>query len=110
MKLRNSNKEKYRINNVLNLVKFTSYDGTYPNLCSGTLVISIDDVQFKFKQGALRSGGSVSFDENWSENVSSGPWTISEWPKGIPKDKKLRDAIIKLVNDNILWGCCGGCV
>jgi len=98
MKLRKSNKEKYRINNVLNLVKFVSYDGAWPNLCSGTLVISIDDVQFKFEQDNLCSGGN------------SGPWTISNWPKGIPNNKKLREAIIKLVNNNIQWGCCGGCI
>lgn len=110
MKLRNSNKDKYRINDVLNLVKFVSYDGTWPNLCSGTLVISIDDVQFTFKKGALCSGGHVRFDENWSEDVGNGPWSISEWPNGIPNDSKLRNAITKLVNDNVQWGCCGGCV
>ena len=29
-------------------VKFVSYDGEYPNLCTGTLVLNIDGTDYSF--------------------------------------------------------------
>jgi hypothetical protein len=84
------------------------YDGDYPNLCSGTLVVFIDDKEWIFPSHSLSSGGCVSFDENWSEEVDQGPWTISEWPEGFPEDLKWE--VLTSINEEINWGCCGGCV
>ena len=58
-------------------VKFVSYDGKYPNLCTGTLVLNIDGTDYSFGFTTVpgmskcdfpmfwHSGGSVSFDNDW---------------------------------------------
>jgi hypothetical protein len=84
------------------------YDGSYPNLCSGTLVVTIDGVEWQFPRYALCSGGSVWFDEDWSENVTQGDWTIVEWPAGFPEN--IKKDVLEAINENIQSGCCGGCV
>jgi hypothetical protein len=84
------------------------YNGRYPNLCSGTLVVTIGEKVWNFGENVLSSSGSVSFDEQWNEEVTSGPWGISDWPKGFPK--KYRAVVEDAINDQIPWGCCGGCV
>jgi hypothetical protein len=89
-------------------VKFVSYDGSYPNLCSGTLKLLVGEKIYTFESHALSSGGGVSFDENWSENVTDGPWEINTWPEGFPEE--LKTEALGVVNENVSWGCCGGCV
>lgn len=89
-------------------IEFMSYDGDYPNLCSGVLVMKIDGVLWKFDSHSLSSGGSVSFDDNWSEEVIEGEWSIGRWPENFPEEAKQRT--IDLVNENVSHGCCGGCV
>jgi hypothetical protein len=89
-------------------LSFVSYDGEYPNLCSGTLILNLDGKNIKFRSHCLSSGGSVSFDEDWQEIVTEGPWHIHDWPENFPNE--LKDLAEQLVNDNIPWGCCGGCI
>ena len=84
------------------------YDGAYPNLCSGNLTVTIDEIVYKFPNHCLISGGSVSFTEDWNEVVTDGPWEISEWPEGFLEEYKC--AVLNEVNHIIPWGCCGGCV
>lgn len=106
------------------MVKFVSYDGEYPNLCSGTLVLEIDGKKVSFGMQSLWengkkadypkfwcSGGSVGFDDDWSEIVSPGPWELEACEKDYPPEiwKALPEAI-EAMNDNVAWGCCGGCV
>ncbi len=51
-------------------VEFVSYDGTYPNLCSGTLVVKIDGAEVSFGWNGCDyppfwiSGGGVSFTKD----------------------------------------------
>lgn len=54
------------------MVEFVSYDGRFPNLCSGTLVLKIDGVERTMPQYCMSSGGSVWFDNDWGEHVESG--------------------------------------
>lgn len=84
------------------------YDGAYPNLCSGQLVVTIGGKRWQFPSYCLVSGGNVSFDANWSEHVSQEPWTISKWPEEFPEQQKA--AVTRAINEEIPWGCCGGCV
>ena len=92
----------------LHKFEFVSYDGDYPNLCSGTLVFKVDGKEYSFDH-ILESGGSVEFDENWNEHVSYGPWSIREY--NLPDELKgFRKEITELVNDNVSFGCCGGCI
>lgn len=87
-------------------IEFISYDGRYPNPCSGKLVLKIDGEIVEFDNHALCSGGSVWFDEHWSEHVEEGNWIVD-----VPeKYKALKREITDCVNDNIGHGCCGGCV
>lgn len=92
------------------MVEFVSYDGSFPNLCSGTLVLKIDGEIVEFSSGILSSGGRVWFDEDWMEHVEHGCWSISSFG-GFPKEYRSRISEIEdVVNESIPWGCCGGCV
>lgn len=84
------------------------YDGRYPNLCRGTLVVTIDGKEWTFPNYCLSSGGCVSFDDDWQEEVTGGPWKITDWPDGFPEEHKV--ATLDAVNDQVEWGCCGGCI
>ncbi len=85
------------------------YDGTFPNLCSGELIVKLGSKVWKMYH-VLSSGGGVSFDSNWNENVTSGEWSIrtSDLPKDFPEN--LVEKLEELVNDKIRQGCCGGCI
>lgn len=90
------------------MVKFISYSGRYPNLCSGKLKIEVNNKAYEFDH-ILCSGGSVSFTRDWDEIVTSGMWSIDE--DKLPKELKgLINEITECVNCNVLKGCCGGCV
>ena len=87
------------------------YDGEYPCLCLGHLEVWVDGKYYDFGKYVLSSGGGVSFDEDWNENVWSGEWSFSccaEFPKNFPME--LTDELLKVINEEIPWGCCGGCV
>lgn len=45
------------------MIKFISYDGKYPNFCSGTLILEVDGKKRALSH-ALCSGGSAGVDEN----------------------------------------------
>lgn len=90
-------------------VKFISYDGKAPTLCSGTLVIEVAGVQFKLKD-VLESGGSVTFDEEWEDTITEGPWEIADYAKFPEELEPFKEKILELVNENVEHGCCGGCV
>ena len=90
------------------MVKFISYDGRYPNLCRGTLVIEVNGKRYELKY-VIQSGGQVTFDEDWSADIVSGEWYIDS--DDLPDElKPYREEIEEVVNDNIPYGCCGGCI
>lgn len=91
-----------------NKINFVSYSGSYPNLCRGTLILNINGKNVRFPECCLSSGGSVWFDNDWGEHIETGPWSIYEWPENFPEN--LKDTVKELINDNIPYGCCGGCV
>lgn len=41
------------------MVEFVSYDGAYPNLCTGQLVLKINGQVREFSRHCLQSGGTV---------------------------------------------------
>lgn len=84
------------------------YDGKYPTLCCGNLVVTIDSEEWVFSNYCLISGGTAYLDEDWSDHVEQGEWTISEWPDGFPED--LKSLVLEKVNEEIPFGCCGGCI
>ena len=46
------------------MVEFVSYDGKYPCLCMGTLVIKVNEENYSLED-AMISGGSICRDEDW---------------------------------------------
>lgn len=87
------------------MVKFISYNGEYPILCRGTLVLEVDGKKRELSD-VLCSGGSIEFDENDKLVVETGPWSVD-----LPEDlEPYRKEIEQLVNDNVPYGCCGGCL
>ena len=91
-----------------NKVEFISYNGEYPCLCSGILEIKVNGKYYKLDH-ILLSGGSVWFDDSMGEHIEEGPWEISE--SGLPKElRPYIKQIEKVVNDNVEYGCCGGCI
>ena len=84
------------------------YDGAYPNLCRGSLVVTVDSVRWQFPQYCMSSGGSVGFTEDWRGYTTEGKWSITEWPALFPK--QMKQAVVDKVNEIIERGCCGGCL
>ncbi len=87
-------------------IQFASYDGEYPTLCMGTLVIVVNGCVYRLKD-VLSSGGSCGYYE--SCGTTKGKWTLFE--DRLPDElKQYADKIAKIVNENVEWGCCGGCM
>lgn len=98
-------------NNAANHVKFISYTGRYPNLCSGDLTLEIDGEIATFGYGFTSkdkpkydtfwsSGGCVSFDEHLGVNVDKGSWEIDA--NRLPEQfRKYAMEIDQVFNDNV---------
>jgi len=90
-------------------VNFVSYDGKYPCLCFGTLVLSLNGKNITFPSSCLSSGGSTYFTNDYAEShVERGSWSISDWPEGWPECAKRQAEDV--VNSFVSEGCCGGCL
>lgn len=91
---------------LMSKVEFVSYDGKYPNLCSGALVLRIDGEITIFPEYCMSSGGRVWFDDSWKGHVYQDDWRVE-----VPvKYRHLQEEINKVVNNNVSRGCCGGCL
>lgn len=101
-------------------VEFVSYTGEYPNLCSGILTLKIDGKILKFGHSYKSpeplfpqfwvSGGSCGFLNGYRDSyVNEGRWIID--PMHLPVQyQKYADEITEVINDNVPYGCCGGCL
>lgn len=90
------------------MVKFIDYTGRWPNLCSGTLILEIEGEVVRFSSERdtrfWYSGGSCC-----GFNVTGEPWIIDR--DDIPKKyRKYYYEIVHVFNENVEWGCCGGCI
>lgn len=126
-----------RNHNLNSKVEFISYDGQWPNLCRGVLVLRIDGKEYKFGhdysnlhwhediqqwvhededpanpnyESFWKSGGSYGFETKWTnEYIHTGEWEIDvdELPEEL---WEYADEIDSVINENIPQGCCGGCL
>ena len=88
-------------------IEFISYDGQYPHLCSGTLVIEVAGKRY-FLKDILRSGGTVR-PLSYDYVAETGDWYIE--PEDLPEEiRPYTQDIERLVNLNVEKGCCGGCI
>lgn len=107
------------------IIEFISYDGDFPNLCRGTLVICVKEYAEDFNscveknhmgykeyhlKDVLVSGGSCGFKNDYTEDYCyQGAWDVNEY--NLPDElKPFKKQIKKLVNENVPLGCCGGCL
>ncbi len=116
-------------------IEFISYDGSFPNLCSGQLKLRINGRLCvfginldKFYTGAAgnweaidkinkfylprfwTSGGTAYIDHKGDEHVGSGPWELMD-VEFLPKSLQPHaQELIDVFNENVPWGCCGGCI
>ena len=82
-----------------------SYDGSYPCLCGGVLAVKIKEIQYDM---SINSGGSCHLNEDTGEEVvTAGLWSVN-FPDNFPE--KYKDLVYEWVNDNVDYGCCGGCI
>lgn len=89
-------------------LEFISYDGKFPNLCRGKLLIRLYGQQWGLR---LKSGGSAHcYGSKNIEHITKGPWTLNEdlLPDDFPRD--LIPAVLLLAEKHIPQGCCGGCI
>ena len=108
-----------------NHVEFISYTGKYPNLCRGILTLKIDGKEVSFGHDYAISnswntdgnynefwvsGGTTYFTNGWNDaHVEDGEWII--YKEDLPeKYKKYYNEIKEVFNDNVPFGCCGGCI
>ena len=100
--------EKYLIGKRSN-IEFVSYDGAWPNLCSGTLTIKVDGKTYAFNH-AMMSGGHICGgpSTDWDMWAESGPWSLDL--EEHPELEPYKEEITQVVNDNVPYGCCGGCI
>lgn len=86
------------------------YDGEYPNLCSGRLEVWINDTYYDFGEHCLISGGCILSDDDWDMWAEKGPWRINEdgFPENFPEEYK--EKLLEVINEELQWGCCGGCI
>lgn len=89
-------------------IKFIDYTGKYPSLCFGHLIIEFNGERMDLGS-ILISHGSIHNPDTGDYEAMEGDWDISE--ESLPE--KLRpfcEDIVRLVNDNVEHGCCGGCI
>ena len=70
----------------------------------GKLVLRIDNVERVMPDYCMHSCGNVHYTND--DVVIKKPWIVE-----VPDDLlKYKTEIEKVVNDNVPWGCCGGCI
>lgn len=100
-------------------VKFVSYTGRYPNLCSGVLTLLIEGKEVRFGHNYMiydswKTDGN--YDAFWSSGggldsnycAYKGEWEIDV--EKLPEEyKKYATEIDEIFNSEVPYGCCGGC-
>ena len=90
-------------------IEFVKYTGKWPALCAGKLYFKVNGKEYKIK--GLVSGGEVGFKGGYGGEsyIKKGPWSLHDYnfPEELKPYKRL---ITKMVNENVEYGCCGGCL
>jgi hypothetical protein len=103
-------------------VGFVSYTGQYPNLCRGILTLNIDGKEVRFGDffkdttwptfpRFWTSGGRCGFKDGNYQNpyTAIGEWLI-DYTKIPMQYRAYADEINTVFNNNVEFGCCGGCL
>lgn len=129
------------------MIEFVSYDGKFPTLCEGLLVVRIDGRMYAFSPYSnesmyrsfwnrynrmevlednsitkvfgfyLESGGRIDWgDDGESPKIVEGKWTIDDETMKLENGVRFilsgeqKSELEKVINQNIEFGCCGGCI
>ena len=102
------------------VLEFVNYNGKFPNLCCGKLIVKIDGKEFSFDSdhedkstydSFWASSGCCSFNKEWGEILEKGPWKLMAFPDEYPEPiRSCLNELIDLFNENVEQGCCGGCI
>ena len=94
----------------VNHVEFVSYDGRYPNFCSGELVLVINGMTHYFGNHYYDHQDETHHKAFWSKNWldMEGEWEIDclELPEFL---RPYAHEIDCTFNANVARRCCGGC-
>lgn len=115
-------------------IEFISYDGCYPCLCMGTLKVKIDGVETIFSDSGKyseydedqekmiyqencypkfwASGGTIKSDGNWDMWAEQDEWELGAYHE-VDYPPEILDNInelLRVFNENVPYGCCGGCI
>lgn len=86
------------------MVRFVAYDGEYPCLCFGILKIEVDGKLCELEDALVSNGVCGVADDD--AYCTTAPWSVDLPEQLKPYEKE----ITALVNENVAWGCCGGCI
>ena len=111
-------------------IKFVSYDGSYPTLCMGLLVMDINGKRYHFGNPYINktecelypvfwvSTGGIAYNDDYSDMWAiGGDWALDmeeddlkDYPEEI-RDIEIFKKMIELMNENTKeTPCCGGCI
>lgn len=122
----------------MNKIKFISYTGKYPNLCKGILIVEINGKEYKFghdfehyhlKENRYdnedpnnpnfekfwTSGGCIRGDFTIGVYSTQEPWELNNEYDKVDEShpqwiKELLPQLLYIFNENVEFGCCGGCI
>ena len=95
------------------MAEFVSYSGKWPNLCSGTLTLRIDGKEEVFgydsPNGVFWSSGGACYFVDDDTRIEHDAWQLRE--DMLPERfQKYKEEMLQVFNDNVEFGCCGGCL
>lgn len=97
------------------MVRFISYNGEYPALCKGSLVLEINGETIRFGEDiddnyeSFWTTGGEAVNNKTESHVYKRPWRVDQAklpPQYVALKKEIEDAL----NNGVPWGCCGGCL
>lgn len=89
-------------------VEFIKYDGRWPYLCKGILSIKVNGKPYYLKNVLLSGGCIITDDDGISKYPEQREWSVllDSYPELKPYEQEITDC----VNENVEFGCCGGCI
>lgn len=95
------------------MIKFIDYNGKWPCLCYGTLILEVNGKTYVFYDEKYaqfwESGGNYYRTNSENEVITKNPWIIKK--NLLPEElREYSQEIEDIFNKNVPFGCCGGCI